>query len=78
MSKMEWQKIRQIVDIGLSLLAHSHVPFHFWPLAFVITVFLINCMPSLNIDGQSPFEKFLVSNLIMVFCESLVARFIHC
>ncbi|KAD4584166.1 hypothetical protein E3N88_21767 [Mikania micrantha] len=45
-----------IVETGLTLLAHSHVPQHFWHFAFETAVYLINRMPSRTNSSISPFE----------------------
>jgi hypothetical protein len=50
------RKHRHIVDIGLALLAHSHVPFKFWDDAFDTATFLINRLPSSVNKLKSPFE----------------------
>jgi hypothetical protein len=50
------RKHRQIVDTGLSLLAHSHVPFAHWDSAFETACFLINRLPSSVNRNSSPFE----------------------
>jgi len=46
---------RHIVDIGLTLLAHSNVPFKYWDDAFDTACYLINRLPSLT-RPKSPFE----------------------
>jgi len=50
------RKHRQIVDIGLALLAHSHVPFVHWDSAFETACFLINRLPSSVNRTSSPYE----------------------
>ena len=52
------RKIRHIVDTGLTLLAHGHVPFKFWPYAFDTAVSLINAMPTPTLQNSSPYTKF--------------------
>jgi len=42
--------------MGLTLLAQASIPLKFWDKAFLTAVFLINRLPSLEIDNQSPFE----------------------
>jgi hypothetical protein len=49
------RKLRHIVDTGLALLAHSHVPLKFWDDAFDTACYLINRLPSIN-SVKSPFE----------------------
>ena len=50
------RKHRQIVDTGLSLLSHSHVPFEHWDSAFETACYLINRIPSSVNRVKSPFE----------------------
>ncbi|KAK1420567.1 hypothetical protein QVD17_22267 [Tagetes erecta] len=47
---------RHVVETGLTLLAHSHVPQQFWHFAFDTAVYLINRMPSRTNSNVSPFE----------------------
>jgi hypothetical protein len=65
------RKIRHIVDTGLALLAHSHVPFKFWDDAFDTAYYLINCLPSAVNSVSSPFELLFNKspdfNLLKVF-----------
>jgi hypothetical protein len=51
------RKHRHIREMGLSLLAHSHLPPQFWVDAFLMTVFLINRLPTPVLDHQTPFSK---------------------
>ena len=46
------RKHRHIVDVGLSLPAHAHMPLKFWDEAFLTATYLINHIPSkvLNFD----------------------------
>ncbi|KAD6118667.1 hypothetical protein E3N88_09938 [Mikania micrantha] len=48
---------RHVVETGLTLLAHSHVPHRFWHFAFDTAVYLINRMPSRTTSRMSPFEQ---------------------
>ena len=50
------RKHRHIVDIGLSLLSHSKVPFKFWDATFDTATYLINRSPSPATQNKSPFE----------------------
>lgn len=52
-------KHRHIVEIGLTLLAHSHLDSWFWNHAFSTTVYLINRMFTSVLNFKSPFEVFL-------------------
>ncbi|CAH9056104.1 unnamed protein product, partial [Cuscuta epithymum] len=49
------RKHRTIVEKGLSLLAHSSLPFKFWDAAFATSVHLINRTPSKSISNSSPY-----------------------
>lgn len=53
------RKHRHIVETGLTLLAHAHVPFRFWSDAFSTACFLINRLPSRVIRMQTPLERLL-------------------
>jgi hypothetical protein len=50
-------KHRYIVEVGLSLLAHAHMPLKYWNEAFAIVAYLINRTPSHVIDYQTPIQK---------------------
>lgn len=45
-SRTTKKKMRHIIDMGLTLLTHSIIPFHFLNFAFETLVFMINCIPS--------------------------------
>lgn len=45
-----------IVEMGLSLLAHSFMPTTYWVEAFQTTTLLINCMPTPILKNISPFQ----------------------
>jgi histone deacetylase 1/2 len=45
------------VEVGLSLLAHAHMPLKFWDEAFLATTFLINRTPSKVINFETPIER---------------------
>ena len=47
---------RQIVETGLSLLSHSHLPQHFWEDAFTTAMYIINRLPTPLLHNQSPYE----------------------
>jgi hypothetical protein len=51
------RKHRHIVETGLALLAHAHVPIKFWDDAFLTATYLINRMPTHVIDNTSPLER---------------------
>lgn len=50
-------KHRQVVEAGLSMLAHASMPLMFWNEAFCSAVFLINRLPSHPLGDVSPHEK---------------------
>jgi hypothetical protein len=45
------------MDIGLPLLAQSHLPSTFWVYAFFTAIFLINRLPTLVLHNDSPYSK---------------------
>ncbi|TXG68264.1 hypothetical protein EZV62_003199 [Acer yangbiense] len=51
------RKHRNIVEMGLTLLAHSGLPLKYWFEAFSTTTVLINNLPSSVLGFVSPFEK---------------------
>jgi histone deacetylase 1/2 len=51
------RKHRHIVEVGLSLLAHAHMPLKFWNEAFLASTFLINRTPSRVIDFETPLDR---------------------
>jgi hypothetical protein len=51
------RKHRHIVEVGLSLLAHAHMPLKFWDEAFLTATYLINRMPSKIINFDTPLER---------------------
>ncbi len=51
------RKHRHIVETGLSLLSHAHMPLRYWDDAFQTACYLINRLPTPVIQNQSPFEK---------------------
>ena len=50
------RKHRHIVDMALSLISHSSLPFTYWPYAFSTAVFLINRLPSVIRNYVSPWQ----------------------
>jgi hypothetical protein len=50
-------KHRHIVDVGLSLLAHTHMPLKYWDEAFSTAAYLINRTPSHVIDHDTLIHK---------------------
>lgn len=51
------RKHRNIIEIGLTLLAHADLPLKFQDEAFVTTMYLINCIITYFIDNLCPLEK---------------------
>jgi histone deacetylase 1/2 len=51
------RKHRHIVDVRLSLLAHTHMPLKFWDESFLVATFLINRTPSKVISFETPLER---------------------
>jgi len=49
------RKHRNIVDTGLTLLAHAKMPLSIWDHAFTTTTYLINRMPTPTLHNKSPF-----------------------
>ncbi|GMI65053.1 hypothetical protein HRI_000174600 [Hibiscus trionum] len=50
------RKHRQIVEVGLTLLAQASVPLKYWQDAFSTAIFLINRLPSSALSGISPYQ----------------------
>lgn len=50
------RKIRHVVDTGLTILAHSHVPLKFWNYAFETSISLINMLPTPVLQNKCPFQ----------------------
>lgn len=48
---------RHIVETGLSLLHHAHLPLTFWSHAFQIAAYLINRMPTPILNNRSPYQQ---------------------
>lgn len=46
-----------IVETGLSLLSHTSMPLAYWPFAFSTAVYLINHLPTHNLQNVSPYFK---------------------
>jgi hypothetical protein len=51
------RKRRHIVEVGLSLLAHAHMPHKFWDEAFLTATYLINRTPSKIISFETPLKR---------------------
>jgi transposase InsO family protein len=50
------RKHRHIVDMALTLISHSSLPFQYWTYAFSTAIFLINRLPSLSRGSISPWQ----------------------
>jgi len=48
---------RQIVEMGLALLAYANLPKPYWEDAFLTAVYIINRLPTKILNHYSPFEK---------------------
>jgi hypothetical protein len=55
-NKMGSAKIihRHIVEVGLSLLAHAHIPLKYWDEAFLAATYLINRLPTKVLCFSTP------------------------
>ena len=51
------RKHRHVMDIGLSLLAQSHILSTFWVDAFLTAIFLINHLPTTILHNDSLYSK---------------------
>jgi hypothetical protein len=51
------RKHRHIVEVGLSSLAHAHMPLKFWDEAFLTATYLTNRIPSKIINFDTPLER---------------------
>jgi hypothetical protein len=50
------RKHRHIVETGLALLSHAHLPQSFWDDAFITAAYLINRLPTKLLQHKTPFE----------------------
>jgi hypothetical protein len=57
------RKHRHIVETGLALLSHAHLPLTFWDDAFTTACYLINRMPTTILKNQSPFKALFKCSL---------------
>jgi len=48
-------KHRHIVDMGLTLLATASLPLRFWAKAFIVSVHIINVLPTEVLSGNNPY-----------------------
>ena len=51
------RKHRNIIELGLTIMFHAHLPPRFWTECFSTAVYLINRLPSLTLRMDSPFSK---------------------
>jgi hypothetical protein len=57
------RKHRHIVKVGLSLLAHAHMPLKYWDEAFLAATYLINCLPTKILQFSTPLEHLFKEKL---------------
>ena len=53
------RKHRHLVELGLSMMFHSHSPLKYWVEAFYAANFIINLLPSQVLNNKSPYETLL-------------------
>lgn len=51
------RKHHHLVNFGLILLTHSHMPLKYWVEAFKTSIYLINRLPTRVLEQKSPYEK---------------------
>ena len=51
------RKHRHIVETGLTMLFHAHMPLSFWVESFLTAVYLMNRLPSSVLKNESPYYK---------------------
>jgi len=51
------RKHRHVVESGLTLLAHSHLPNKYWVDAFLTAIYLINRLPTPTLNNNTPYTK---------------------
>lgn len=49
------RKNRHVLEVGLSILAHSFVPLKYWLFAFQTVIYLINRLPTPTLHQKSPY-----------------------
>ena len=50
------RKNHHVVEMGLSLLAHAHIPLSYWPFAFQTASYLINRLPTPILAHKYPYH----------------------
>uniref|UniRef100_A0A251UMJ3 Putative ribonuclease H-like domain-containing protein n=1 Tax=Helianthus annuus TaxID=4232 RepID=A0A251UMJ3_HELAN len=68
------RKHRHIVETGLAMLFHAHLPTKYWVDAFSSAVFIINRLPSSILQGKSPFELLYKQKPNYAFFKSFGCR----
>lgn len=58
---------RQIVKMGLALLAHSNMPLKYWEDALLTSTYIINLLPTKILHQKSPLKWFITENPIIIF-----------
>jgi hypothetical protein len=61
---------RHVVDTGLALLSHSHLPLKFWDAAFETSCFLINRLPNSFSPNKNPFQLLFGKSPEYLFLKS--------
>ena len=51
------RKHRHVVETGLTLMTQAMMPKEYWTFAFAAAIYLINRMPTPNLDFHSPYQK---------------------
>jgi hypothetical protein len=64
------RKHRHIVETGLSLLSHAHMPLRYWDDPFQTAYYLINRLPTQILQNKSPFEKLFQSTPDYLFLKT--------
>ena len=54
---------QNIIELGLTMMFHAHLPPRFWIECFSTVVYLINRLPSPTLGMDSPFSKLMENNL---------------
>lgn len=57
------RKHRHVIETGLTLLAQASMPLSFWWDAFSTAVYLINGLPTNVLQGKSPIQLMMNTNL---------------
>lgn len=66
------RKQRHLVETGLTLLTHSHLPCTHWLDTFQTTIYLINRLPTPVLTNKSPYQMLLNQNPDYSILKTLV------